>query len=241
MISGYKIDRYDFMTGRIAGTAWISLHGYEYLDITTDGAINPYANYPDCNTALTQCDPKKLLYLLFDDGEELMINHEQRDYNVAHKKKYKLYYKAPAGGIKTFQGGYGNLYIIRKRFRETYIHYDRKNPEGFYAKGIASMGRGYAWIGENRPNASWTMIIPYVPPGYEILSLRLNVGVPTPGSHTPAWYDPDDDVATGGLSAAAINHYANASSRIYIEIINSHGVMRTMRLVATLLNKSDTR
>ena len=167
MLSDFKIFRYPFMDP-VAGKKF-STHGYNYMDIVTDGAINPAVNYPGGGL-------EEDLYIEFENEDKLLINHEISNFPIRRYDRAKMWYQPYSQENATVQGGYGNLYVILKKYKTTVFNPPKENPYISYTEeveNIAGAGTVNRWLGKNKIDSAYELKIPYIPIKYKTIQYTL--------------------------------------------------------------------
>lgn len=163
-----QVYKYSFMATKIDDenvvNEMISLEGYNYLRIATDGAINPHCN-----------DVRKQLYLVFDDGTTWLIRGESILY-VKHNRYCYFYYQTryQIDGKAEREAGYGNIYLMCM-LRNIAHRIPKENPYAFGSTDtLAQNDEDFRWIGHYRGNDQWTLILPYVSKGFKTLNICID-------------------------------------------------------------------
>ena len=168
----------------VSGGQHLSVEGYRYLSILTDGGINPLNNYLPATSGHSE------LFLRYDDGERIDIMSEIRDLPIPKGKSYiDLYNQLGAGqgateGIET---GYSNLWLIKSKYPLN-MYMKKHNPAFCMQKELAADSTWYSWIGVDRLNAAWDLLLPYIPMGYAYINVCFNTFGGTLGGSTFGQY-----------------------------------------------------
>lgn len=141
----------------------VNLHAWRYLDILTDGGINPDNNHN------LYFEGNSLCQIRFDDGYVHNINGEVHNFPLVNKKFMDFYNTVGQSQIdslpnETVETGYGNIWFILKKYpfvREIIKH----NPHFCNTGTIIYEDSFDYWVGINRPTG-WNLAIPFLPVRY---------------------------------------------------------------------------
>lgn len=204
MLSDFKIFRYPFMDA-VAGKKF-STHGYNYMDIVTDGAINPAVNYPGGAF-------EEDLYIEFENEDKLLINQEVSNFLIRRYDRAKMWYQPYSQEHATVQGGFGNLYVILKKYKTTVFDPPKENPYVSFREEVVNVGGAgdvSKWLGKNRMVSTYALKIPYIPPKYSNIQYICESNATTWNIKLKAYQIDDNNNADTLL----IDLSANAQSEI---------------------------
>ena len=210
-----QIFKYSFLTV-ISTPLWASIYQKKYLSILTDGAINPLNNTLE-----------EVLYVELDNGKRILIKGEVHNIPLGNAKKFyfinKFYRCPPTSCADTTEGGHGNLFLIFSEFPLDY-ELTKNNPTVNIALTIPAVTTNYYWIGIDRPQSSYELLIPYIPSKYNYLIIACQ--------------------ATGGTVAGVQYNPYVGSLQIggYVQTINDvpHNFLITQRGRVTIQNTHAT-
>lgn len=221
-----------------AGTVQHPLGGvWDYMDILTDGAINPGNNFQ------TGTSGNSNLYIQFNDNERVFINREI--YNLPiHGKQFFRYWNqvgAGQGATETVETGYRNLWFVCKKY-PSLVRLKKHNPWACIVNTtVAPAASVFYWVGRNRPNASYILSIPWIPAGYKYFNFCFNTTATNYVCQTGQYSMCDDGLVNTTVHTKAVLYQTIlATDRMYIKFTNNDGVDRTWQFNIIFTLKSDT-
>lgn len=155
-----------------SGDYTLDLKAYNYISVLTDGAFNPDNNgliVPNTNNV----NPSNC-YLLFDNGDKLLLNGEVKNYPIRKFTEAKLFNEVPPqlSVGSSLQSGYGNMYFLLSLSPIDYSL--TKSPPGGYVEQASINPRSSVsyWLGKWSPTA-YNLLVGYIPPEYDLLEIGL--------------------------------------------------------------------
>jgi len=235
------VRKYSFMEETVRDL--IVCSQYRYLSIVSDGAVNPEANFDGAG------NPRNNLFIEFDNGDIWKIDSETQNLNIERYGSLFFNHINYSTAIAAHViGGYGNLYLVltMEKYQEI-KKFKRHNPSFCVAGHLTRNGGGDHnhdyWAGTYRIGGTDILAIPFIPKGYEKMSIMLQyTGLPATITINTKQFCCDDTVfcAYNASAAGVCTHQLIYSSRQWFRIFNGD-VANSLDycLYVTYLDKSD--
>lgn len=144
---------------------------YRYMSIVTDGGINPNPNINQAGLS------RNNLMIEFDNGDVWKIDSETHNLNIERYGSFhftNLAHDIFIGAV--VQNGYGNLFLVltMEKYRDI-KKFKRHNPSFCVSGTLPAKVNGTPvvdfWVGVNRPDVGFHLVIPWIPLGYKYVTI----------------------------------------------------------------------